>query len=323
MTAKHLLPVFIALAACSNSQSDSGITVPPVAASDTAVPLTAPGPDRYKGFTRGLYPNGSNTVPATHAAEGRRRRALIRPLDVNGNPSAQGSIVLLSIGMSNGTQEFCSGGYVNCASHSFMGQAAADPSVNKTTLRIVNGARGGQVASVWASPNSAEYNRIRDQGLAPLGLSEQQVQVVWTKLANARPTTSLPDTAADAFRLRTSINRVLEALKTRYPNLQMVFISSRTYAGYATTDLNPEPYAYETGFAHKWAIEDQISTADYDGAWVAWGPYLWDPTWARSDFANDGTHPSQSGVAKVGGLLLDFFKTSEFTSCWFIAGQTC
>lgn len=319
--------------ACSTDQPTPELILP-IPETTSLVALTDLGSGRYKGFTGGLYLNGSNTVPAAHAAEGRRRAGAIKPRDVNGNPAANGKIVLLSIGMSNGTQEFCNqSGYITCQAWTFMGKAAADATVNHTSLTIVNGARGGQVASAWATSTSAEYVRVRDQGLTPLGLSEAQVQVVWTKLANSNPSTALPDTAADAYRLQRSIADVLRALKARYPNLQMVFMSSRMYAGFATTTLNPEPYAYETGFAHKWAIEDQIQRADYSGAWGAWGPYLWagDESkkrsdglfYVRTDLEGDGTHPSPSGEAKVGDLLLSFFKTSEFTSCWFLAGRTC
>ncbi|MEY4941768.1 MAG: hypothetical protein RIQ93_3503, partial [Verrucomicrobiota bacterium] len=32
----------------------------------------------------------------------------------------------------------------------------------------------------------------------------------------------------------------------------------------------------------------------------------------------DGTHPSESGRAKVGRLLLEFFKTDPTTQNWFL-----
>lgn len=294
------------------------------------VALTDFGACRYKGFAGGLYPNGSNVPPDAHRAEGLQRVARIRPLDGSGNPASGGRIVLLSIGMSNGTQEFCGGaGYATCQPWSFLAKAGADPGVDHATLTIVNGARGGQVASVWATSSSAEYDRIRDQGLTPLGLTERQVQVVWTKLANSTPRSALPNADADAFVLQRHITDVVRALKTRYPNLQMVFMSSRTYGGFATTSLNPEPYAYETGFAHKWAIEEQIARGDYRGAWIGWGPYFWAGEqstarsdglfYVRSDFQSDGTHPSQAGQAKVADLMLAFFKTSEFTRSWFLS----
>src|SRR5262249_21295695 len=130
--------------------------------------------------------------------------------------------------------------------------------VNHTTLKIVNGAMGNQTAPNWDEPTDANYDRVRDVMLAREGLTEAQVQVAWVKVANGGPTHALPDDNADAFLLVTQMGNIVRSLKTRYPNLKMVFLSSRIYAGYATTTLNPEPYAYESGFAVKWLIEAQI-----------------------------------------------------------------
>jgi len=317
--------------------------------SDTVrVALNDLGAGLYRGFPGGLYPAGSNAVPADHDAAGIGRRNLVRPLDVNGNPSTVGRYVLISIGMSNTTQEWCSASSAPpCDSWSFTGKAMADAAVNHSTLVIVNGAAAGQDASMWASPTAANYDRIRDTRLAPLGLSEKQVQVAWVKLADANPTASLPSSDADAYLLLRHLGAVLRALKTRYPNLQQVFLSSRIYAGYATTALNPEPYAYESGFSVKWAIESQINQArggavdpnagnlGYTSSvapWIAWGPYLWADgmsarsdglTWSREEMEADGTHPSQAGESKVGAMLLQFFRASPYTGCWFLAGRVC
>lgn len=331
----------------------SGPTTPvagqPVISKDTVqVALNDLGTGGYRGFQGGLYPGGSNVPPADHDAAGLGRRNLVRPLDVNGNPSGAGKFVLISIGMSNTTQEWCSASSAPpCESWTFTGRAVADPSVNHTTLVMVNGAAGGQTAATWASPTAANYDRIRDTRLAPLGLSEKQVQVAWVKLADANPAASLPSSSADAYSLLQYLGSVLRTLRSRYPNLQQVFISSRIYAGYATTTLNPEPYAYESGFSVKWVIEAQINqmrgaapdsragNLNYNAGsvpWVAWGPYLWADgmkprsdglTWARSELAGDGTHPSQPGESKIGAVLLDFFKTSPYTRCWFLSGQIC
>jgi hypothetical protein len=252
--------------------------------------------------------------------------------------------------MSNTTQEFCSdGGLPNsCQSTSFVAQAAADATVNHTSLVLVNGAYGGRTANQWTSPASVEYDRVRDSWLKPLGLSEKQVQVAWVKEANAGPTRSLPDSSADAYVLEQYLGGIARALKTRYPNIRQVFFSSRIYAGYATSTLNPEPYAYENGFSVKWVVQSQIDqmsggAADaragnlrYDGGlapWIAWGPYLWAAgaharsdglTWVAADFnPADYTHPATAARQKVGAMLLDFFKTSEATRCWFVAGQRC
>lgn len=304
-------------------------------------PINELGPGLYLGqFQGGLYPGGLNTMPATHFAAGRLRAESVRPLDPQGQPAANGSIVLLSIGMSNTTQEFCSAaGTLPCDPWTFMGQAAVHPAVDQNALVIVNGARGGQTASTWDDPADENYDRIRDSLLAQ-GLSEAQVQAVWVKVANAQPTVSLPDPAADAYALLASMGDIARTLRVRYPNVRTVFLSSRIYAGYASTALNPEPYAYESGFAVKWLVEAQIrqmdtgvadplaGDLDYNSAapWISWGPYLWGDgltpredglIWECADLQSDGTHPAQSGEEKVGTMLLDFFIGSPFTSTWF------
>jgi hypothetical protein len=309
------------------------------------IPLTDMGGGAYLGFEGGLYPEASNDVPSDHARAGLRKAEAIVPRNPAGIPDPGGKYVLLSIGMSNTTQEFCGGS--PCAPGTFMARAAADPEVNHTTLAIVDGAAGGQTADTWDSPADANYDRVRDTRLAPLGLTEAQVQVAWVKVANAGPTVPLPSANADAYRLVTQTGNIARALRARYPNLQQVYLSSRIYAGYATTALNPEPYAYESGFAAKWTIASQIAQMrgevgdpragdlDYEtgpAPWIAWGAYLWaDGTnprsdglvWERADLAADGTHPSASGRAKVGALLLGFFKQSASAECWFLAGRIC
>jgi len=149
-----------------------------------------------------------------------------------------------------------------CNAWTFSGKAAADPTVNHTMLVIANGARGGQTADLWDSPADANYDRVRDSVLTPAGLSEAQVQIVWLGAVRANPTVALPDANSDAYILERWLGDVARSLKVRYPNLRQVLVSSRTYAGFATSNLNPEPYAYETGFAFKWLVEAQIRQLD-------------------------------------------------------------
>src|SRR3984893_6762643 len=312
------------------------------------IPLTDLLARTYYGNAGGIYPGGINQPPADHDSVARARRNLIKPLDVNGDESPFGRYVLLSIGMSNATQEWCSqNSGPPCAPWTFMGKAAADPSVNHYTLVIVNGASDGQDAPAWTSPTSSNYDRIKLTRLAPLGLSENQVQAAWVKLEDPKPSVSLPADSADARTFLTNLGLVLRAMRIRYPNLRIVFLSSRTYGGYATIDLNPEPYAYESGFSVKWAIESQINemrglpvnahagTLNYTkklAPLIMWGPYLWangttprsdGVVWNRVDFEEDGTHPSQSGESKAAGLLMDFFKNSPYARCWFVVNQYC
>ncbi len=312
------------------------------------VPLTDMGSRTYLGHSGGLYANGSNAMPGAHATAGAAAARNVVPRAGNGTPNGNGRIVLMSIGMSNTTQEWCDSVPSTCTAWSFTGQAAADNAVNHTTLAVVDGAKRSQTASDWADPASPNYDRIRDSVLTPQGLTEQQVQVIWLKVVNPDPTVSLPSATADAVRLVEAAGNIVRILHNRYPNLKIVFLSSRVFGGYANLTLNPEPYAYETGFAMKWLIQAQIDQMANGGTivdnragnlnyttvapWLAWGPYLWadglNPrsdglTWVAGDFEPDGTHPSASGEGKVGARLLSFFKTDQRAACWFLAGMVC
>jgi hypothetical protein len=338
MRTRNALAAAVCLLAPNSLASDCTRT------STGLIPLSDLGTGFYLGqFQGGLYEGGSNQMPAGHFNAGMDRLQSVRPRDALGNPSPSGRVVLMSLGMSNTTQEWCSQNTpAPCDSWSFSGQAAASPLVDQSTLAIVNGAAGGQDAPDWDSPTDPNYDRVRDTILSPRGLTEGQVQIIWIKQANAHPLASLPAANADAYALVTQLGNIVRAAKTRYPNLQMVFLSSRIYAGYATSQLNPEPYAYESGFACKWVIQAQerqnrglgidprAGNLSYDTApWIVWGPYLWADglaqrsdglTWQCSDFrSTDGTHPETPGRTKVGSMLLNFFLSSPHSAPWFRA----
>ena len=91
-------------------------------------------------------------MPAQHHTAGLAQATAIHPLDINGNSNPSGKYVLLSIGMSNTTQEWCNA--TNTApptAWSFMGKAAVSSAVNHSTLAIVNGPDAGFAAWPEAS----------------------------------------------------------------------------------------------------------------------------------------------------------------------------
>jgi hypothetical protein len=279
--------------------------------STSFVPLTELGQRKYLGFAGGLYSNGRNKPSATTLKRAMAHARAVGPLARDGSPAAGGRIVLLSIGMSNTTQEF----------RVFKQRADADP-VKSPRVAIVDGAQGGQDAEEIKDPGSNFWG-IVDARLSRAGVTGDQVQVVWLKQAIARPTEPFP---AHAQRLQQDLDAIWGILRSRFPHVRIVYASSRTYAGYATTSLNPEPYAYESGFAVKWFVRDRI-TSRAAGPWVAWGPYLWTNgtkgrrdglRWICADVRDDGTHPSASGAEKVAGLLLRFFKTEPTARRWFV-----
>jgi hypothetical protein len=288
-------------------------------------PLNDLGQRMYRGYQGGLYPGGSNTRPANHEAIGLDLAYNITPLDRNGNPDPDnGKIVLLSIGMSNTTQEFS------------MFKRIADQDKEKNPqLVIVDGAQGGMSADRILNPNDGgtgtRFWTTVNQRLMQQGVTPNQVQVAWIKQADPGPMQPFP---VEAQRLQAELIIIVQILKNRFPNIALAYLSSRIYAGYATTPLNPEPFAYESGFSVKWLIESQINgdeTLSLDVApWLSWGPYLWADglvprsdgwTWECADLQpSDGTHPSPSGQLKVAFLLLDFFKNDSTTVPWYLKG---
>ena len=244
---------------------------------------------------------------------------------------AAGRTVLLSIGMSNPTQKFSA----------FKQLADRDPEKHPR-LVIVDGAQGGATASAIVQ-NGASYWAEVDRRLAAAGVTAAQVQAAWLKEALAGPKLPFP---GDAQELLGWLKPLVQGLRARFPNLTLLYVSSRIYAGYASSALNPEPYAYQGGFSVKWLIESQIrqgTTGAPDARagdlrpgiaapWLAWGPYLWADgatpradglVWLPADFQSDFTHPNTSARQKVGAMLLAFMKSSPQASCWFLAGPGC
>lgn len=264
----------------------------------------------------GLYGSGSNDVPAPQQKLASQALAKLQPLDADGNPSADGKIVLMSIGMSNTTMEFSQ----------FVKLANADERKAANVI-VVDAAQGGKAAKQWAAADAQPWEVAADR-LKQAGVSTKQVQVLWIKQANIAPSAG---SESEVTRLQNDVQAIVTLAKAKYPNVQLAFLSSRIYAGYAQTQLNPEPYAYEGAFAMRALIQKQMAgdaalTVDKSPV-LLWGPYLWATPMARAgdglqwkpeDFSGDGTHPSSTGAQKVAKLLIDFFTSDANARGWFL-----
>jgi hypothetical protein len=218
-----------------------------------------------------------------------------------------------------------------------------------TKLSMVDAAEGsvdaacmsGRVTSPCSDPNYWATNGYVDNAL---GHHESEVVAVWLKVTNANDTSAFP---TDATNLQCDIETIITGhpptfcptfagtafigLKAYFQNLQFVYVSSRSYAGYHSNDtINPEPYSYETGFANKWAVHDSVLSVEQTKLppWVGWGPYFWtngllprsdDLTWTCQDVKPlDGRHPTDpSGQLKTAVMLLNFLKTDTTATPWF------
>jgi len=301
------------------------MTAHPARESTGLIPLPDLGTGMYKGEQGGLYPGGVNTPPTSHVRAGIALAKSIVPLDAQGRPSADGKIVMISVGMSNTTMKF----------QAFMKLAAEQKDLNPK-LVLVDGAQGGQVAWVTSKAGTPYWDVVMER-LQASGVTATQVQAAWLLQANPGPHEEFPK---DTKELQRNITDTLHVMHEKFPNLKLTYLSSRTYAGYATSPLNPEPYAYESAFAVKWLIAAQIEqersgkidalAGDLGAAaapWLAWSAYLWADglqprsdglTWSRPELEGDGTHPAQAAEQKVGSLLLAFFKSEPTAKSWFL-----
>lgn len=317
--------------------------------------MTAP----YKGEDGGLYGGGKNEPPEAHRAAYWKEAEKIVPRDAEGAPTAGGKVGFITIGFSNPSIE----------STDFKRVADADPQKSPRVV-IVNGCIGGRSAVMWAWDGAAvllkaEQERLdkemdvvrmpkgvrRSSGLEKdtwptlakrieeAGLSPKQVQVAWLKHVEANPK-PLGEFPAHARALQADITAILQIARHHYPNLRVVYLSSRTFGGWSGRESgSPEPYAYESGFGTRWIVQSQIkgdAELNYDPArgevkapLVLWGPYLWacgniprkldGMVWSENDVRADRLHPNEAGCRKTTALLLGFFKTDAGARRWFLA----
>ena len=313
----------------------------------------------YKGEDGGLYGGGKNEPPDAHRAAHLKEVEKIVPRDVNGEPAGDGKIGFITVGFSN----------PNIESADF--KNAADVDAQKSPrVTIVNGCIGGRSAVMWAWDGAdilpkAEQERLdkemdllhmpkgirksspgmeKDtwptlaQRIKDAGLSPAQVQVAWLKQVEANPK-PLGEFPAHARTLAADITDMLQIARHHYPNLRVVYLSSRTFGGWSGRESgSPEPFAYESGFGTRWIVQSQIkgdALLNFDPArgevrapLVLWGPYLWacgdSPrkldglTWTKNDVRPDQLHPNDAGCKKTTTLLLNFFKTDDGASRWFV-----
>jgi hypothetical protein len=307
---------------CKNISFDVPNTTTPMVA------LNDLGTGTYQGSEGGLYPNGSNVRPATHDSDGVTFAQGIQPLDANGNPSPNGKYVLLVVGESTAQNEF----------NRLLPIANADPA-KSPFLVLVNGAQGGATPNYFANVASPYWGMILSNYLPQNGVTAKQVVAIWMEDTDGIASGTFP---SDISTLQAEYESMMQNAHTLFPNLKLVYFSSRVYAAYSNgvgKPANPEPYAYEVGFAVKWAIQDQINgnlNLNYNpllgpvvAPWMSWGSYYWSNgmlgrrdglEWDCADFSADGTHPSSTfGQLKVATELLNFLKTDDTTTPWYLA----
>jgi len=160
--------------------------------------------EKYLGEEGGLYGKGENVPPGGHRAAAEKETAQIIPRDGAGKPSKSGKIALISISMSNWTQEFSK----------FKQIADRDPD-KSPLVTIVDCAQGGQTMARWADARANPWS-VAEERLTHAGVTPAQVQVAWIKIANAGPTGELEQ---HGKQLQQDTVAVLQNARARYDDI--------------------------------------------------------------------------------------------------------
>ncbi len=309
-------------AKCNNIESFITNTTNPL------VPINDLGLGTYGGKQGGLYLNGTNSRPPAFNNGGIAIAQGIQPLDANGNvDTVNGKIGLMSVGMSALFDTWLT----------FTTDVQADPTVNPK-LVLVAGAQPRAYAKNFASATDGFWNPIFQNFLPEAGITAAQVQVVYIKDIDPTPGGTFPQ---DMAKLQSEYESIVQNVFAKFPNVKLAYFGGSVYTGYSNglSNIDNEPWAYESGFAVKWAILDQINgkpalnwnpaRGTVKAPWMSWGAYPWangllarsdGTTWACPDIKYDGFHPSDPyGREKESNLMINFFKSDPTTTPWFLA----
>ncbi|MBC8172469.1 MAG: SGNH/GDSL hydrolase family protein, partial [Chitinophagales bacterium] len=288
------------------------------------IPLDEMGTSTFEGYTGGLYPNGSNEMPAAFYNDAVEMARLVMPLNDNGKPDSDGKIGVVAIGPST----------VSRIGQGLLELIYKTPGIRKEIV-FVNGGVGGQDLNRIASPTGKFWKIVYNE-VSVAGLTNEQVQVVWFQEDDLLNTTEEFPERADL--LVQSFTLAIKDMKKRFPNLKLVYLTGRHTTEYMKPDgtiRHKEPRSYYNGWANKWIIEKQINgdaSLNYKGEnaevpLLLWGPYFWTQgpkprkdgyTFTPDMVLNDGVHPNDAGIRKIAGDLIDFWKNDKVSQLWFL-----
>ncbi len=233
----------------------------------------------------------------------------------NGVPQVSpvdGIIGIVCVGMSNSNQECAD--YRTRVTGEFADQIAP-------AVRVVNCAVGGHAIERWIDPefDAVLWDACLTQRLPQAGVRPDQVRVIWHKAANqfttgpgGVPLPTYPTVGSDFEAFVQNLDAFAARVRGKFPSIQAVYTSSRSYGGFSGNTGRGEPLSYEEGHAlNQWLQTHAI----VEGIWYGWGPYLWAPDCAsgmtngggicytQDDYVADGVHPGPGARQKISTLL--------------------
>lgn len=223
-----------------------------------------------------------------------------------------GVLGVVCIGMSNSAQE--------CGTYLTLLEQSWRPQVSPA-VQVVNCALGGHAIERWidSSFDATLWDRCVQELIPAAGMRLDQIRVIYHKAANqftlgpgGASLPPYPHQDSDYFAFQRNLTAFANRVPDWFPGVEAVYTTSRSFGGFSLNPGRGEPLSYEEGHAlNSWLR----SNSSVRGVWHGWGPYLWAPSCAdgilngsgicylRSDFVEDGVHPSAAGRAKIAEIV--------------------
>lgn len=236
----------------------------------------------YMGYQAGLYPGGTNILSGPHLKSGKTIAQGIKPLDGDGNVNFGDGVVLV-VGFGPSVPGHIFNKFV---------QHIRDPSVTynlNPCVDALNLCIGGKDIGYGTGDSTADdYWADLVTKVTDVGYTVDQVQIGWMYF-NAKGLTEPPTFPDNSVFMKDQFVKFINKSKEYFPNLKIMYVSSRHWGGYADTTLTEyyslaEPASYQNSWTVKWLIEEQINNTNpllqYKGAnpkspYLLWGPNFW------------------------------------------------
>lgn len=294
----------------------------------TTIPLNDLGKGTFYGYQGGLFPGGSNKIPASdYSTDLSRVCKNIQPLDTFGNISRTGKITFISLGGSTGGHNM----------RQLKAQTEGNPLTNQSLL-LLNCDNGKRTASLNSqrNPNDPYWDHVTQILNGGAHSSHRQVQIIYVE---ADDSSKLDITFPNrALKVKDDLKACLQVYKQKFPNLKIVYLEARTRTFGNQQLFNREPSPYYFGWACKWIIEDQINGVpgtQYKGKnavvpMVTWGFYQWadslprktDGFYWRQSETRDGLHATDIGQDTLATRFQNFLLTDKYAKNWYANNDT-
>ena len=142
-----------------------------------------------------------------------------------------------------------------------------DPIKNRF-ITTANGGISGKRMDSWADPASSAWQGFAN-ALTSAGIQPSQLRVVLVMdIQSAEAGTFEGEVAQNA----TWMDNTVSNIRTKYPSVQIVYLTSHHYVGYSGDPVIKEPLAYWNAWSVQRVVRRRAGTAN---PWTVVGAYVW------------------------------------------------